>query len=142
MIGIDAVLYDEVGFDIAFTAEGDIETADQLDTAVKMSLFCERRATPSEMPVPELRRGWIGNEATPGFEIGSKVWLYEQARMTQTILNGLEAAAANGLDWLVDDAIAVKLETSITPTELLITAYRPNSEVATFYYNLWEGTGA
>lgn len=140
-MGIDAVLYDESSFDIAFDENGDIETADQLDTAIKMSLFCERRAAPAEMPAPELRRGWIGNEATPGFEIGSKLWLYEQARLTQTNLNGIETEARVGLEWFLEDGIALGIQTEISPTELIATLERPNSEVSTVYYKLWEGTG-
>lgn len=141
-MGIDAVLYDSARFDIAIDANGDIETADQLDTAIKMSLFCERRAAASEMPAPELRRGWIGNEATPGFEIGSKLWLYEQARLTQTNLNGIETEALAGLNWMLEDGIALDVQAETSPTELAVTLERPNSEVSTIYYKLWQGTGA
>lgn len=140
-MGADAVLYEANGYDIAFDEDGDIETADQLDTALLMSLFCERRAAPNEMPVPELRRGWIGNEATPGVEIGSKLWLYEQARVTRTILNGIEAAARDAMRWLLEDGLALGVQTAVTPSELTVTLERSNSEVSTVYYKLWEGTG-
>ena len=140
-MGVDAVLYEAADYDIAFDAQGDIETADQLDTALLMSLFCERRAAPSEMPRPEQRRGWIGNEATPGVEIGSKLWLYEQARATRTTLNGIQAEALSAVNWFVEDELATKVEASITPSELSVQLYRPNSEVVNVYYRLWEGTG-
>ena len=141
MSGAEAVLNANDSYDFKIAANGDIETADQLDTALLMSLFCERRAAPSEMPVPELRRGWIGNVATPGFEIGSKLWLYEQARLSRTTLNGMTAEALVGLDWLVDDRIASSVEVETTPTGLTVTLTRPNSEVSTQFYKLWEGTG-
>ena len=140
-MGVDAVLYEASGYDIALDANGDIETADQLDTAINMSLLCERRAAASEMPAPELRRGWIGNEATPDFEIGSKLWLYWQARATRTVLNGIETEARNGLNWMLEDGIALGIQTAITLEELTVTLERPNSEVSTVYYKLWEGTG-
>jgi len=139
--GADAVLYPNEGYDIHFDAQGDIETADQLNTALLMSLFCERRAAPSEMPAPELRRGWIGNEATPGFEIGSKLWLYEQARMTRSTLNGIADEARAGLKWLVEDKVAVSVKTSATINGLSVELERSNSDVSTHFYKLWEGTG-
>lgn len=142
-MGIDAVL-DATTYDISIGADGDIVTADQLDTALLMSLFCERRASASEVAPPEQRRGWIGNEGT-SFEIGSKLWLYEQARLTKTTLNGITTEAASALQWLVDDGIAVKVDTSVSlingSPQLTANLYRSNSEVVSTYYNLWEGTG-
>jgi len=142
MSGIDAVLYESADYDIAFDEQGDIETADQLNTALLMSLFCEQRAAPSEMPRPEQRRGWIGNEATPGVEIGSKLWLYEQARITRDTLNGIQTEALSAVDWLIEDGLATQKEASVTPDELRVTLYRQNSVVASVYFRLWEGTGA
>lgn len=141
MTGADAVLYVDEGYDIHFDAQGDIETADQLDTALLMSLFCERRAAASEMPVPELRRGWIGNVATPGIEIGSKLWLYEQARITRSTLNGVTAEALAGLNWLVEDGVALSVTADTTIAGLAVNLERSNSEVSTQFYKLWEGTG-
>jgi len=140
-MGQDAVLYEAQQYDFALDAQGDIETADQLDTALLMSLFCEQRAAPSEMPNPAQRRGWIGNEATPGIEIGSKLWLYEQARVTRTTLNGIQTEGQRAVAWLVEDGLANKVEASVSTSELTINLYRPNSEVVSVYYPLWEGAG-
>ncbi|OGO02359.1 MAG: hypothetical protein A2Y72_02200 [Chloroflexi bacterium RBG_13_53_26] len=140
-MGADAILYADDEYDFRLDANGDIATADQLDTALLMSLFCERRAAESEMPVPELRRGWIGNVATPDFEIGSKLWLYEQARITRTTLNGITAEALAGLNWLVEDGIAESVIVNTTIAGLTVTLTRQNSEVSTQFYKLWEGTG-
>ena len=76
-------------FDISFDSEGDIETNDFLDTSLLRTIYGERRALPSEVPTPELRRGWIGND-TRDFEDGSKVWLYEQAKLNSTTINGVK----------------------------------------------------
>ena len=140
-MGADAILYADDEYDFRLDANGDIATADQLDTALLMSLFCERRAAESEMPVPELRRGWIGNAVTPDFEIGSKLWLYEQARITRTTLNGITAEALAGLNWLVEDGIAESVIVNTTIAGLTVTLTRQNSEVSTQFYKLWEGTG-
>jgi phage gp46-like protein len=141
MAAFDAVLYADDGYDFHLDANGDIETADQLDTALLMSLFCEQRAAASEMPAPQTRRGWIGNQATPGIEIGSKLWLYEQARLTRDTLNGIRDEALKAVQWFIDDGLALASAASITTTELSVTLRRPNSQVSTVYYKLWEGTG-
>lgn len=142
MTGADAVLDANNGYDFTIDADGDILTADQLDTAILMSLFCERRAAASEMVAPEYRRGWIGNEGNAdGFEIGSKLWLYEQARITRSTLNGITAEALAGLQWMIEDMLAVSMEAETTLSGLTVTMTRPNSQVSTQFYKLWEGTG-
>lgn len=140
----DAVLVGE-NFDLQIGPDGDIVTADFFDTAILMSIFCERRAGASEVPESERRRGWIGNESTPGFEIGSKLWLYYQARVTRSILSGLESVVRDGLQWMVDDGIMQSFEVA---AELRggrvivdIPTKRPSSKVEHRYYDLWENTG-
>jgi phage gp46-like protein len=111
-----------------------------------VSLFGERRANASEVLDSRLRRGWIGNESTPGKEIGSKIWLYEQSRMTRTVLNGIANAARESLQWMVEDGHAKSID-EVTATlsnnpgvRLNVTVTRPNSKVEHRYYDLWENT--
>jgi len=132
-------------FDFSLTDDGDILTEDFFDTAILMSFYCERRAASSEVPNSRDRRGWIGNESTPGFEIGSKIWLYEQARITRTTINGLVDAANDSLQWMIDDDIAISKSASATPTTdsigLTVDIVRPNSEVERRFFELWQNTG-
>ena len=144
----DAVLAaDSTGlYDFSLDASGDILTEDFFDTSILMSLFCERRAIASEMPASHLRRGWIGNESTPGFEIGSKVWLYEQARLTRATLNGINSVIKEALQWMIDDNIALEVAASSTLSRnnsitVEVTITRPNSKVEKRYFELWENTG-
>ncbi len=154
--GIDAILFppgseEFVGansgvYDISIGNNGDIRTQDFFDTAIMMSIFGERRANISEVLNPRLRKGWIGNESTPGFEIGSKVWLYEQSRLTRTVINGIENAARESLIWLVTDGFAAsidKVNATLSGTSVLldITITRPNGKVEKRHFNLWENTG-
>lgn len=140
---LDAVLSST--FDMQVGSDGDILTDDFFDTALLMSLFCERRADASEVPESHRRRGWVGNESTPDFEIGSKLWLYKQARATRTALRGIETVALNGLQWFIDDDYAVNITTvaalisgSIT---LTIPIDRPGSKVEKRFFELWDNTG-
>ena len=133
-------------YDIAFTANGDIETVPALDTAILMSILAEVRAAPSEMPESHRRRGWIGNESTRGIEMGSKAWLFEQARITGSNLAELSVIINNGLSWLVelDVAIATSVNTyyrnGAVSVEVILT--RSSSTVEKRFYELWNNTGA
>jgi len=132
-------------YDIQIGPDGDILTDDFFDTAIRMSLFCERRAEPSEVPESHRRRGWIGNESTPGFEIGSKLWLYSQAKLTRSLLSGIESVVRSGLQWMVDDGIADSIDAVATIKNgtivVDIPTARPGSQVDQRYYALWENTG-
>lgn len=144
----DAVLLkDNSGiYDFSLDETGDIKTEDFFDTSILMSIFCERRASANEMPASHYRRGWIGNESTPSFEIGSKVWLFEQSRLTRETLNGINSVVKEGLQWMIDDKIALEILVSSSlgqnnsiAIEVIIT--RPNSKVEKRYFELWENTG-
>ena len=152
--GIDAVLVVIEGgaYDFQLADDGDILTADAFDAAIIVSLFTDARADVSEVQVSEQRRGWIGNESTPGFELGSKLWLYSQSRLTQSVLNGVVDAAQACLQWFVTDSIpatdttianAVRASASVTggTLKLLIEIDRPSSEVEKRYFDLWDNTG-
>jgi len=132
-------------FDIQIDDEGDILTRDFFDTSLLMSVYCERRALESEMPASDQRRGWIGNQETPDFEIGSKLWLWYQARMNADTANGITTALNNALKWLVDDNFAINydVQTSFTNAGAfaLVTIQRSVSKVDKRLYQLWENTG-
>ena len=132
-------------YDMQLGADGDILTEDFFDTALLMSIFCERRANSSEVVESHRRRGWIGNESTPGFEIGSKLWLYEQARINRDTLNGIETVTRIGLQWFVDDNIAINITISTGLSNgsvvLQIDITRSGSKVDRRYFTLWDNTG-
>jgi len=142
----DAVLAVTGGvYDMQIGSDGDIMTDDFFDTSILVSLFAERRASPSEVPESHRRRGWIGNESTPEFEIGSKLWLFEQARITRTILNGVNKAALESLQWLIDDGYALDLSANTTlnngSVALDVKIERHNSKVEHRFHSLWQNTG-
>lgn len=138
-------LDDDGIYDFTLDSEGDISTKDFLDTSILMSLFAERRATASEVPASHRRRGWIGNELS-NFEIGSKTWMFEQARLSRDTLSGILSAAREAFKWIVDDKIALSVEVSSEFTlnsaiAITIILTRPNSKVEKRFFELWENTG-
>ena len=132
-------------YDIAFNAVGDIDTAQSLDTAILMSILAEVRAAPSEMAESHRRRGWIGNESTEGIEMGSKMWLFEQARITGSNLSELSVIINNGLTWLVEQDTAIS--TSVTAfyrngiVQVEVVLVRASSAVEKRFFELWNNTG-
>lgn len=133
-------------FDVGIAADGDFSTIEGLDTAITMSIYCERRADESEVPESTNRRGWWGNQFADkfGFEIGSKLWLYRQTRLTQETIEALRDAAIRGLDWLIDNDIAINIDAVVSFAEgrviLLVLLTRPNGQVERRYFELWENT--
>lgn len=132
-------------YDISLDTDGDILTDDFFDTSLLLSLFGEKRADSSEVVEPQLRRGWIGSEGKD-FENGSKLWLFDQARVTRTNLNRIQDEARKALQWLVDDGLAVSVD-EVTATArngtvtLEIVIRRSRSQVERRFFDLWENTG-
>ena len=148
MRGIDATLFPIDGglYDIGIQFDGDIETKDSFDTFIQVALLTDARADASEMRISHRRRGWIGNEHTPDFEIGSKLWLYEQARLTRTTMNEIETEAVRALQPLVDDNLAdairgADLIITTTGASLTVDIERDQSEVEKRHFELWNNTG-
>jgi len=148
--GIDAVLLtepsdDEVEFDIQIGDDGDIVTADQLDTAILVSLFSDRRAEAHQAPVPRMRRGWVGDLEDPSYPIGSWLWLLDQSRVTRTLASQGADYAEAALRWMVDDGIALAISADAvvdaTSLGLRVTLERPNARSETRYVSLWDNTG-
>jgi len=133
-------------FDLELNEQGDFAHVEGYETAIQMSVLCERRASADQVPVPYLRRGWCGNEDSEfaGFEIGSLIWLYYQQRLTSEVSNGIEVAARDGLRWFLDDNLVEDLtvETNITKDTVSLTVnfYVANAPVETRDFILWERT--
>jgi phage gp46-like protein len=133
-------------YDINFV-NGDFERMQGLDTAILMSLTCERRANSSEVSLPQYRRGWVGNEINGfvDFEYGSKIWILEQARATQETLNNAITYEQNALQWLIDDEFADAVIVEAEYNDLIelildITFVKNNNIILNFQFNVWKNT--
>lgn len=141
---VDLLRLDDGLYDIQIDADGDIKTKDSFDADIITSLFSDKRADSSEVTIPFHRRGWIGNELNDdGFELGSKLWLFQQERLTQTTLNALATEAQNCLQWLVRDGFA-KSVTAVASrsngTAVLTITLKTASEALTQTFTMWQNT--
>ena len=97
-----------------------------------------------------MRRGWWGNinSNTSGFEIGSKLWLLDQSRLTESSVKLSQQYAQVGLQWLIDDGLAKGVEVISTPTSLLgstgvqldITLTTDTNVISYKWYTVWSQT--
>jgi len=131
-------------YDINIAENGDFELEDSFDTSIILSLGTDARASESEMPIPELRRGWWGNlyNSTKEHETGSKLWLLSQSRMIQDTLISANDYAKKCLDWLQNDNHLKNINVSGNLTEngikLNIKQIRKDDRIKNLFYDLWE----
>ena len=143
----DVIIRQDKGYyDFEWSNDGDIPVADALDTAILMSIYEEFRANSSEITVDNLRRGWIGNESTPDFQQGSKFWMFEQERITSSMLAELGTVVNNGLQWLIDDNIAVSTSANASFKNSVINIEikfeRSSGKIERKLFTLWDNTGS
>ncbi|TJZ78796.1 phage GP46 family protein [Chitiniphilus eburneus] len=102
----------ERGCDWQPAAVGLVE-GDELDTAVLLSLFTDRRAEPGD-DVEGDPRGWWGDAIPIGDEravpLGSRLWLLAREKQTASTLRRAEAYGREALQWLIDDGHARALD--------------------------------
>ena len=113
--GAIAIVYDEVErlFDLAVDEDGfRLQTDDGLQTAVTISLFTDRRATPAELQLaglaPHENAGWAGDSypELDGDEWGSLLWTLRRALRDDDTLELARQYARQALQWLVEDEVA------------------------------------
>lgn len=144
---IKAVLNSENDYSLGIES-GDFVPEDGFDTAIAMLLLTDARAEPSQVAVPERRRGWPGDLASPvaNRTLGSWLWLVDQARLTADTLNRSINYAQLALNPLIEDnhAKSVVVTGEIVPRSgiaLTIIITSVSGTTSTHYVKLWELTG-
>ncbi len=125
----------------------DLEFDEGLETAVIISLFTDRRAKIDDI-LPDSnsldRRGWWGDLVSDieGDQIGSRLWLLNREKTTESVLTRTKEYAKEALDWLIEDGIAAKVEVSaerLGPVgrdvlALLVQIHKPDETEVSFKY--------
>jgi phage gp46-like protein len=104
---------DEARADAVVTAE-DLLADDGLQSAVLLSLMCDRRADDNDVlpPGETERRGWWADQFSgiEGDRIGSKLWLLKRERRTRQTLLRARQYSLDSLQWMIDDKIVARIE--------------------------------
>lgn len=151
MSDVKLTLDEQTGLWDISLANGDLETVESFDTSLVVSLFTDARADVSEMPIPQLQRGFWGDETNDDqtLKTGSKLWLLEQARMTSLILNRAINYTTIALNWLIANKYSQQInvtgeffaEGQRSGISLNIKIKNANSETESKAYKLWQNTG-
>ncbi|HEY1035539.1 MAG TPA: phage GP46 family protein [Pseudoxanthomonas sp.] len=110
MADIALTFSDYSGGDLARAGQ-DLARDDGLESAVLVSLFSDRRATPEQIRPgddPSDLRGWWGDFNPPviGDQTGSLLWLLRREKQTSETLARARQYAEQALRWLLDDRVA------------------------------------
>lgn len=154
-MGDIALIWSDDNIGDILAADFDLQTDEGLQTAILVSLFTDRRATPDdELPAGETnRRGWWGDVApdVPGDVIGSRLWLlFREKKLPDVIARANEYTRA-ALQWLIDDKVASRVDVQaeasrIGESDVLAiqgVVYRPGGDPVQFRYNYaWQSQAA
>lgn len=98
-------------YDISF-ANGDFKLTEGLDTAIWMSIFCEKRDP--EVTEWQAQKGWVGDQLNDdGFELGSLLWTLNQSRLDDDTIVEAQSIIEDSLQWLLDQNYAKEISVSI-----------------------------
>ncbi len=131
--------------------DGQLEQGDDLESAVLVSLFTDRLASPDFVLTDgtQDRRGhWSDSYADPGDGLlGSDFWQLERAKITAKLIPQAKQMAHSALQWLVDDGVVASwiidavIQNGVR-LAMTITAVKPDGSRQTFRYSwAWSGTG-
>ena len=123
-----------------------LESGNDLQTSVLISLFSDRQATADDV-IPDStgnRRGWWGDLGAT-IPIGSRLWLLSREKLTQSVANRAKTYITEALQWLITDGVAAQINVSTTitaPTMLgaVIQIVRSTGVTVTLNYAwAWQG---
>lgn len=131
----------------------DLGRDDGLETAVIISLFTDRRATPEQLPPEALQddlRGYWGDlaQASASDQTGSLLWLLAREKQRPQTLSRAQQYGRDALNWMIDDRVATRIEVAATfasrgVMHLVIDIYRPSGTAVRYRYNYeWSAQAA
>ncbi|SIT50433.1 Mu-like prophage protein gp46 [Paraburkholderia piptadeniae] len=121
-----------------------LQTGDDLETAVLISLFSDRQAAADdEIPDGTTNpRGWWG-DLDSDTQIGSRLWLLSRAKQTTETLQRANDYIVEALQWLIDDGVVASFDIAVEWTQAgrlgaLIVAHKTNGTTTSVaYQSLW-----
>lgn len=123
----------------------DLARDDGLESAVLVSLFTDRRASPEQVrPGDDATdlRGWWGDVNPPvdGDQTGSHLWLLRREKQTPETLARARQYARDAVDWMLADRVAasVSVETEYADRGVMfigVDIARPDGRRLSFRYD-------
>ena len=125
-----------------------LDASRDLETAVILSLFTDRRAGSSDVLPDGLgdRRGWWGDATAAKQPMGSRLWLLSREKITPALRLRVIDYVREALAWMIEDGVADQVTVDAeyapgTPTriDVLVTIDRAGVEVFARRFNpFWQ----
>lgn len=106
------------GFGYLHLSGADLAVEDGLRSAVRVSLFTDRRAREDDQ-LPDGstdRRGHWSDSYSSGDEIGSRLWLLDREKVVPEVLRRAEDYSREALAWMLKDGAASAVKASAWTT--------------------------
>ena len=144
-------VYDaDKGFADLIIQDGDFLTGNDLETAIGLSLFTDRRATDSE--ISDFQTGVLGRQSRRGYWAnsyrdtpqGSGLWLLSRSKHVELTRSQAESFASDSLQWLVNDGIASSVDVvaaldGASGMSLSVSVAKPTGEDLNYKYQFaWD----
>jgi len=122
-----------------------LQTGDDLVTAILISLFTDRGAATDDV-IPDSTadpRGWWADDTA--HPIGSRLWLLARSKQTTATLSLALKYVSEALQWLIDDSVVARFDITVewTRASLLgcqIVAHKNDgSTISTGFQSVWKG---
>lgn len=126
------------------TPGGFLQTGNDLETAVLISLFSDRVANPDDKIPDGDPRGWIGDQGN-SVPIGSRLWLLNRSKLTPALAPVARSMAAEALQWMIDDSVVANVDINtqiVLPNRLnmqVILYKQDGAKIAMDFTNAWAG---
>lgn len=135
----------EKGFADIQTAVGDFVFGDDLETAIGLSLFTDRRASSQE--IKEFQVGIIERQSRRGYWAntfrdvpqGSGLWLLYRSKKQAITRARAESYALESLQWLKQNGVAASVDVTATLTgasglDIAVRVIKPSGEDLNYKY--------
>ncbi len=122
-----------------------LQTGNDLETAILISLFTDREANPDDA-IPDGTgdpRGWIGDE-DQDYKIGSRLWLLSRSKQDAETLRKANDYIVEALQWLIDDGVVGRFDittewTAASTLGAKIVAYKGDGTAAPMNFSwVWK----
>lgn len=117
----------------------DFASAVGFETVIPVSYFTDARAPAPLVQDARRRRGWVADS-----DIGSLLWLLDQARLTQDTINLARVYAQSALQHLMDNNIATGVTVSVGQSTArkitILTTITVANNDSQRYVSLWKST--
>ena len=132
------------GLFVLSVKNNDLVPVEGMESAILVSLFTDQRLDESQMDIPINRGGWFGNALTPNRELGSKLWAYDNARITSGLVGNIRDCAKRSFDWMNQDNLTRKTSVSVAlkgqQITIITTLTARGDKVGHDYAYLWRKT--